>query len=168
MLAWAAGQIEPLLLQKIEFVLEENRVYRTLLDRHAPHWRLTNPERIALAQKGKPLGQWLSNIITIVQPQTLLKWHRQLIAHKWDFSDRRQTKPGRPPLTIEIEKLVVQFAQDNPSWGYDRIAGALANLGIIVSDRPPSQPCTSCWLSDHVRPTPPCSTFATIMDFAGA
>ena len=58
-LAWAAGQIEPLLLQKLEFILEENRVYRTLLDRHAPDWRLSNPERIALAQKGKPLGQWL-------------------------------------------------------------------------------------------------------------
>jgi hypothetical protein len=53
MLAWAAGQIEPILLQKLEFVLEENRVYRTLLDRHAPHRRLTNPERIALAQKGQ-------------------------------------------------------------------------------------------------------------------
>ena len=135
MLAWAAGQIEPLLLQKLEFVIEENRVYHALLDRHAPHWRLTNPERIALAEKGKPLGQWLSDIITIVQPQTLLKWHRKLIPKKWDFSDRRQTKPGRPPLTTEIEKLVVQFAQDNPSWGYDHIAGALANLGIVVSDQ---------------------------------
>jgi len=71
MLAWAAGQIEPLLLQKLEFVLEENRVYRILLDRHAPHWRLSNPERIALAQKGKPLAhhhhernhQGLDNVI---------------------------------------------------------------------------------------------------------
>jgi hypothetical protein len=124
------------LLQKLEFVLEENRVYRTLLDRHAPHWRLTNPERIALAEKGKPLGQWLSDIITIVQPETLLKWHRQLITKKWDFSDRCRTKPGRLPLTIEIEKLVVQFAQDNPAWGYDRIAGALANLGIMVASSP--------------------------------
>ena len=121
MLAWAAGQIEPLLLQKLEFVLEENRVYLALLDRHAPHWRLTNPERITLAQKGKPLGRWLSDIITIAQPETLLKWHRRLITGKWDFSDRRRTKPGRPPVTTEIEKLVVQFAQDNPSWGYDRV-----------------------------------------------
>ena len=59
----------------------------------------------------------------------------QLIAKKWDFSDRRRTKSGRPPLTTEIEKLVVQFAQDNASWGYDSIAEALANLGIIVSDQ---------------------------------
>lgn len=57
MLAWATGQIEPLLLQKLEFVLEVNRVCHALLDRHAPHWRLTNPERIALARKGMPLGQ---------------------------------------------------------------------------------------------------------------
>jgi putative transposase len=92
-------------------------------------------KKIVLAEKGKPLGQWLSDIITIVQPKTLLKWHRQLIAQKWDFHDRRQTKPGRPPLTIEIEKLVVQFAQENPAWGYDRIAGALANPGFSVSDQ---------------------------------
>jgi hypothetical protein len=59
-----------------------------------------------------------------------------LITKKWDFSDRCRTKPGRLPLTIEIEKLVVQFAQDNPAWGYDRIAGALANLGIMVASRP--------------------------------
>lgn len=135
MLAWAAGQIEPLLVQKLEFVLEENRIYRALLDRQTLQWRLTNPERIALAQKGKPLGQWLSEIITIVQPETLLKWHRKLIAKKWDFSDRRRTKLGRPSITPQIEKLVVQFARENPSWGYDRIAGALANHGIIVSDQ---------------------------------
>ena len=66
-------------------VLGSERLTGALLDRHAPHWRLTNPERIALAEKGKPLGQWLSEVITIVQPETLLKWHRKLIAKKWDF-----------------------------------------------------------------------------------
>ena len=118
MLGWAAGQIEPLLLQKLEFVLQENRVYRALLDRHAPHWRPTNPERIALAEEGKPLGQWLSEVITIVQLETLLKWHYRWIAQKWDFSHRRRTKPGRPPVTSKIQKWVVPLARQNPSWGY--------------------------------------------------
>ena len=74
LLAWATGQVDEALHQKLEFVLEENRVYRTLLDRHSPHWRLQDAERKVLAEKGKPLGKLLSTVITIVQPETLLKW----------------------------------------------------------------------------------------------
>jgi putative transposase len=77
----------------------------------------------------------LGDVITLVQPETLLKWHRRLIAKKWDFSHCRKATPGRPPVTTAIEKLVVRFAQENPSWGYDRIAGALANLGCIAADQ---------------------------------
>jgi len=55
--AWATGQIDEALRQKLEFVLEEDRVYRALLDRHSPHWRLQDGERKALAEKGKPLGK---------------------------------------------------------------------------------------------------------------
>jgi transposase InsO family protein len=134
-LAYTTGQIEPVLLQKLEYVLEENRVYRALLQRHPYYWRLKDDERIALAEKGKPLGKLLKEVIAIVQPETLLKWHRQLIARKWDFSDRRQGKCGRLPVSAEVEELVVRFARENPAWGYDRIAGALANLGHIVSDQ---------------------------------
>ena len=96
LLAWATGQIDEALRQKLEFVLEENRVYRALLDRHSPHWRLQDPERTVLAEKGKPLGQLLPDVLTLVQPATLLKWHRQLVARKWDFSRRRKGQPGRP------------------------------------------------------------------------
>src|ERR1035438_3003963 len=71
----------------------------------------------------------------MVQPETLLKWHRQLVAQKWDFSSRRHAKPGRTPVSVEVEQLVVQFARENPSWGYDRIVGALANLGYHISDQ---------------------------------
>src|SRR5271157_1559125 len=84
---------------------------------------------------GKPLGKLLADVITMVQPETLLKWHRQLVAHKWDFSSRRQPKPGRTPVSVEVEQLVLQFARENPSWGYDRIVGALANLGYNISDQ---------------------------------
>ena len=138
MLSWVTGQIESALLQKLEFILEENRVYRALLDRHATHWRLNDPERIALAEKGEVLGKLLSDVITIVQPATLLKWHRQLVTKKWDYSKQREkngSKAGRPAITPEIEKLIVQLAKENPAWGYDRIAGALNNLGHPVSDQ---------------------------------
>src|ERR1022692_1554432 len=135
LLAWATGQIDEALSQKLEFVLEENRVYRALLDRHSPRWRLQDAERKVLAEKGKPLGKLLHDFITISQPETLLKWHRRLVANKWDFSSRRKVKPGRPLVPAEVEQLVLQFARQNPSWGYDRLVGALANLGHRVSDQ---------------------------------
>ena len=133
LLACVTGQIDEALRQKLEFVLEENRVYRALLERHSPHWRLQDAERKALAEKGKPLGKLLADVITLVQPETLLKWHRRLVAQKWDFSSRRQPKPGRTPVSVEIEKLVLQFARENPSWGYDRIVGAVDSENQIGS-----------------------------------
>ncbi len=132
-LAWATDQIDEALHKNVEFVPEENRVYRALLDRHSPHWRLQDSERKILAQKGQPLGKLLTDVITIVQPQTLLKWHRRLVASKWDFSSRRQAKLGRRPVSSEVERLVVQLARENPAWGYDRIVGALTNLGHRVA-----------------------------------
>ena len=135
MLALVTGKIDESLRQKLDFVLEENRVYRALLDRHSPSWRLEDSERKTLAEKGKPLGKLLEEVITIVKPETLLKWHRRLVAKKWDYSRRRTPSPGRPPVETELEKLVVKFAKENLTWGYDRIAGALANLGFIVSDQ---------------------------------
>jgi transposase InsO family protein len=77
----------------------------------------------------------LAQVLTIVQPETLLKWHRRLVAQKWDFSARRAKSVGRPRVEAELEKLVVQLAQDNPGWGYDRIVGAMANLGHQLSDQ---------------------------------
>lgn len=134
-LTCVTGQIESALLAKLEFILEENRVYRALLERHSPHWRLKDAERIALAEKGKALGKLLSDVITIVQPATLLKWHRQLVSKKWDYSYRRNLQPGRPPIAAAVKKLVVQLARENPAWGYDRLLGALVNLGYRLSDQ---------------------------------
>jgi len=135
MLAWVTGQIDDSLRQKLEFVLEENRVYRALLDRHSPQWRLQDTERKALAEKGRPLGELLAEVITIVQPETLLKRHRRLVAKKWDFSAPRAKSIGRPAVDAVVEKLVLQLAKDNAGWGYDRLVGALANLGHQVSDQ---------------------------------
>jgi transposase InsO family protein len=73
-------------------------------------------------------------LTTIVTPDTILRWHRTLVAKKWDYTDRRKS-PGRPSVKTEIVDLVLRFARENLSWGYDRIQGALANLGHDVSDQ---------------------------------
>src|SRR5258708_11012541 len=113
MLAWVTGQIDDSLRQKLEFVLEENRVYRALLDRQSSRWRLEDTERKTVAEKGRPLGQLLAEVITIVKPETLLEWHRRLVAKKWDFSARRTKSIGPPAVDAVVEKLVLQLAKDN-------------------------------------------------------
>src|SRR5262249_51765287 len=96
---------------------------------------LNDDQRRRLAVKGKLLGrQLLEQLATIVTPDTILRWHRQLIAEKWDYSHRRQRQPGRPATAAEVVELVVKLARENPTWGYDRIQGALANLGHAISD----------------------------------
>ena len=91
--------------------------------------------RKALADTGQKLGkQALKEVATIVTPDTILGWHRKFVAQKFDGFKQRKT-PGRPPIDQELEALVVRMAQENRSWGYDRIVGALANLGHTVSDQ---------------------------------
>jgi hypothetical protein len=58
----------------------------------------------------------LPDVLTIAQPATLLKWQRHFVAREWDFSRRRNGQPGRPSVSVEIEKLAIQFARENPSW----------------------------------------------------
>jgi hypothetical protein len=88
-----------------------------------------------LALKGKALGRkLLGEIGTLITPDTILRWHRLLVAQKWNYSGRRRKQSGRPPLTDEIRILVLQLAKENTRWGYDRIQGALANLGYQISD----------------------------------
>ena len=72
----------------------------------------------------------LFELDTIVFPDTLLRWHRRLIADKWNFVHRRG--PGRPGIMQKISTLIVRMVQDNPGWGYTRIQGALGNLGHRV------------------------------------
>jgi transposase InsO family protein len=71
-----------------------------------------------------------------VKPDTLLGWYRRLIARKFDGSkSRRYIHPGRPRIDDEIEQWVVRMAKENSDWGYDRIVGAMANLGYRLSDQ---------------------------------
>jgi transposase InsO family protein len=68
--------------------------------------------------------------LQLFTPETVLRWHRELVRRKWTF--RRQRAPGRPPITAEFEQLILRLAGENPSWGYRRIAGELAKLGYRV------------------------------------
>jgi putative transposase len=77
----------------------------------------------------------LQQVATIVTPDTILRWHRMLVAKKWDYSNRRKKKPGRPRIRQVIIDLILRFAKENPSWGYDRIQGALANVGYYICDQ---------------------------------
>lgn len=96
---------------------------------------LNDDQRRRLAVKGKLLGRKaLSELATIVTPDTILRWHRELVAEKWNYADRRRNNPGRPPVSKEVRELVIRMAKENPTWGYDRIQGALANVGHEISD----------------------------------
>ncbi len=110
----------------IEYLQEENRALREQLV--GKRLRFTDQQRRRLAVKAKQVGRrGLFQIETLVTPDTLLRWHRQLIAMKYDGSKTRM--PGRPKTAVEIEKLIVRMARENPRWGYTRIRGALYNLG---------------------------------------
>ena len=69
--------------------------------------------------------------VFLVTPATLLAWHRRLAARKYDTSGRR--KPGRPPVTRGIKRLVLRLARENPLWGHRRIQGELVKLGIAMA-----------------------------------
>ncbi len=112
--------------QAIEYLREENKVLREQLG--GRRLRFTDEQRRRLAAKAKGLGRRaLAALATIVTPETLLAWHRKLIALKYDGTGARG--PGRPRTENEIESLVVQMATENRGWGYARIIGALSNLG---------------------------------------
>ena len=71
----------------------------------------------------------LRDLTTVVTPDTLLRWHRQLVARKWTYTKKGN---GRRGVLAEIRQLVVRMAEENPTWGYTRIRGALKNLGHQV------------------------------------
>jgi len=108
----------------IEYLQEEIRVLREQLDKKL---QFNDAQRVRLATKAKRIGRKaLNQFATLVTPDTLLAWHRRLIARKYDSSRTRQ--PGRPRTVGEIRELILRLARENRSWGYTRIQGALANL----------------------------------------
>src|SRR5678809_1225859 len=132
LLAYVTGLVNQKLLLQNEYLAAENRILRA----HLPaRMRLSDPERSTLAEIGKRLGRAaLQQVACVAKPDTILAWYRRLIARKFDGSKLR-TSPGRPRIAPELEALIVRFARENSGWGYDRIVGALANLGHAVSDQ---------------------------------
>ena len=132
LLTFVTGLVNQELLLRNEYLVAENRILRARL---SSRLRLTDPERSTLAEIAKRLGRKaLKDIAQVAKPDTLLAWYRRLVAQKFDGS-RCRAYPGRPRVSPEVEELVVRFARENRSWGYDRIVGALANLGHKVSDQ---------------------------------
>ena len=132
LLAYITGTFDQELLLRNEYLVTENRILRNQLKGRI---RLSDGERKALAVIGQKLGKQALKVVTqIVKPETILGWHRTLVAQKFDGSQQRQS-PGRPKIDQELEALIVRIAQENRSWGYDRIVGALANLDLTVSDQ---------------------------------
>jgi putative transposase len=132
LLAYITGTVDQELLLRNEYLVTENRILR---HQTKGRIRLSDGERKALADNGQKLGkQALQEVANILKPDTILGWHRTLVAQKFDGSQQRKA-PGRPPIDQELEALVVRMAQENRSWGYDRIVGALANLGYTISDQ---------------------------------
>ena len=100
-----------------------------VLRRQTPRPKLEPADRALLAALSRvlPRARWSCFFVT---PETLLRWHRRLVAGAWTFP-HHQT--GRPPLDQQVQQLIVHLAQENPRWGYQRIKGELQRLGVQVS-----------------------------------
>ena len=114
LLAYITGSVDQELLLRNTYLVTENRLLRKHISGRV---RLSDGDRK-----------------TLVRPDTILAWHRKLVAQKCDGSAQRKA-PGRPSIDAELETLVVRMAQENRSWGYDRIVGALKHLGYMISDQ---------------------------------
>ncbi len=107
---------------------------RLLLRRSSRPPRLSRWEKLTTAVLVAKLGRAvagsrarLARAVLLVRPETVLKWHRELVRRKWTY--RRRAAGGRPPLAAEVEALLLRLAAENPRWGYGRLQGELAKLG---------------------------------------
>jgi putative transposase len=105
----------------------ENQVLRRQL---GARMRWDHTDRVWLAALSRLVSrrQWLQ--VFPVTPATILRWHRDLVARKWDYTSRR--KPGRPSTGTSVKALIIRMAGENPAWGHRRIQGELARLGHVT------------------------------------
>ena len=149
------------LLLQCEYLSAENRILRSQLP---VRLRLSDEQRATLAEIGKRLGRkYLAEIACVAKPATILAWYRRLIAQKFDGSKQR-SYPGRPRISSEIEALIVRMAGENSGWGYDRIAGALTNLGHQIS----AQTVGNVLKRHGIAPAPKRSQTTTWKEFIAA
>ncbi|MSO23871.1 MAG: hypothetical protein EXQ58_11645 [Acidobacteria bacterium] len=132
LLAYITGTVDQELILRNEYLAAENRILKRQIK---VRLQLSDGERTTLAEIAHRLGRKsLEEVAVSAKPDTILGWYRKLIANKFDGSKARRTH-GRPRMDEEMESLVVRMAKENPSWGYDRIVGAMANLGHQLSDQ---------------------------------
>src|SRR5262249_39023934 len=131
-LVYVTGTVDQELLARNEYLVAENRILKAQLKARL---KLSGAERAALGESGHRLGRKaLTEVAAVARPDTILAWYRKLVASKFDGSKARR-RPGRPRIWRKVEQLIVRIAEENRDWGYDRIAGALANLGYKVCDQ---------------------------------
>src|SRR5712691_6321247 len=110
LLAYITGTVDQELLLRNEYLVTENRMLRHQIKGRI---RLSDGDRKTLAEIGQRLGkQALQEVATIVKPDTILGWHRMLVAQKFDGSQQRKA-PGRPTIDQELEALIVRMVQEN-------------------------------------------------------
>ena len=131
MLAYITGTVDQELLSRNEYLVTENRILKRQLNGRL---LLSDAERATLGEIGHRLGRKaLADVANAAKPDTILGSYRRLVARKFDGSQHRRY-PGRPRVERELEELVVRMAWENRDWGYDRIVGALSNLGHQLCD----------------------------------
>ena len=131
-LAYITGAVDQEFLLRNGYLAAENRILKAQLKTPL---RLTDAERMTLAEIAHRLGRKaLDDVANTAKPDTIMGWYRRLVARKFDGSKSRRY-PGRPRIDDEIEQWVVRMAKENSDWGYDRIVGAMANLGYRLSDQ---------------------------------
>jgi hypothetical protein len=129
-LAYVTGTVDQELLARNEYLAAENLILKAQLKGRL---KLSDAERATLGEIGHRLGRKvLGEVATVARPDTILAWYRKLIARRFDGSKARRG-PGRPRVKLEVEQLIVRMASESRDWGYDRIVGALANLGYEIS-----------------------------------
>jgi putative transposase len=124
-LVWLLGR--PRHSKELEILVLRHEL--AILRRQAAQPRLTRADRALLAalSRSLPRAAWTR---FPVRPDTLLRWHRQLVARRWTYS---HTRPGRPSLEPSLRTMILRLARENPHWGYRRIAGELKGVGLSVS-----------------------------------
>jgi putative transposase len=124
-LVWLLGR--PRGSKELEILVLRHEL--AILRRQTSRPKLTRADRTLLVVLSRSLVRPALSVFS-VRPETVPRWHRQLIARRWTYAHRR---PGRPPLERSLRELILRLANENPHWGYKRIVGELKGPGVTVS-----------------------------------